>query len=57
MKATFTCKMTMTDELPDSIVDKVYPVDDVVKDLIEELKEGLSEKGTVELTDCSLTID
>lgn len=57
MKITFTCKMTMTDDLPDSIVEKVYPVDIVVKDLIKELKEGLSEKGTVDLTDCSITID
>lgn len=56
MKITFTCKVTMTDEIPDSKIEEVYPVDVIVKELIRDLKNGLSEKGTVDITDYSVTV-
>ena len=56
MKLTFTCKLTMIDDLPDSDVEKVYPVDDIVKDMIRDLKDGLSEKGTIDISNYSLTV-
>lgn len=46
MKITFTCKLTMIDDIEDS------EIKDIVKSLI---KEGLTEKGTVDITDYSLT--
>ena len=45
----------MTDEMEDSEVKTVYPVESVIKDLKEELKYFLTEKGTVDITDYSLT--
>lgn len=57
MKITFTCKLAMSDEFEDSEVDTVYPVDVIVKDLIEDLKDGLSEKGTVNISDYSVTVE
>lgn len=57
MKITYTCKLTMTDEFEDSEVKEVFPADVITKDLIKDLKDGLSEKGTVNISDYSLTID
>lgn len=57
MKITFTCKVMMTDEFPDSEVEEVFPVEVIVKDLIKEFKDGLSEKGIVNISDYSLTVD
>lgn len=57
MKITFTCKLTMIDDLPDSDVEMVYPVNDIVKELKREIKDSLSNKGTVDISDYSLTID
>ena len=56
MKITFTCKITMTDEFEDSEVKQVYPVESVVKEIKEDLKDGLSEKGTVDISDYSITV-
>lgn len=56
MKITFACKLTMTEDLPDSDVEEVYPVDDIVKELIRELKYCLSEKGTIDISDYSLAV-
>lgn len=56
MKITFTCKLTMIEDLPDSDVEGVYPVDDIVKELTRELKYSLSEKGTIDISDYSLTV-
>lgn len=47
----------MTDEFEDSEVKEVFPADVITKDLIKDLKDGLSEKGTVNISDYSLTID
>ena len=55
MKITFTCKLTMIDDIEDSEIKGLIPLDDIVKDLIKDLKEGLTEKGTVDITDYSLT--
>lgn len=57
MKITFTCKLTMIDEIPDDIVEVVYSADDIVETLINDLKDGLTNKGTVEISDSSVTID
>lgn len=56
MKITFTCKITMTDEFEDSEVEQVYPVESVVKELKEDLKDGLSGKGTIDISDYSITV-
>ena len=56
MKITFTCKITMTDEFEDSEVKQVYPVESVVKEIKEDLKDSLSEKGTVDISDYSITV-
>lgn len=56
MKITFTCKLTMTDDLPDSDVEKVYPVEDIVNDLIKDLKYGLSERGSIDISDYSIIV-
>ena len=55
MKITFTCKLTMIDDIEDSEIKGLIPLDDIVKNLIKDLKEGLTEKGTVDITDYSLT--
>lgn len=47
----------MTDEFEDSEVKEVFTADVITKDLIKDLKDGLSEKGTVNISDYSLTID
>ena len=57
MKITFTCKLTMIDDIEDSEIKGLIPLDDIVKNLIKDLKEGLTEKGTVDITDYSLTTD
>ena len=57
MKITFTCKLTMTDEFEDSEVEEVYSADVIVKDLIKEFKDGLSEKGAINISDYSITIN
>ena len=57
MKITFTCKLTMSDEFDDSVVETVYPVDVIVNDLIKDLKEGLSEKGNVDISDYSVSVN
>ena len=56
MKITFTCKITMTDEFEDSEVKQIYPVESVVKEIKEDLKDGMSEKGTVDISDYSITV-
>lgn len=53
MKITFTCKLTITEDLD---VEEVYPVDDIVKELIRKLKYHLPEKSTVDISDYSLTV-
>lgn len=55
MKITFTCKLTMIDDIEDSEIKGLIPLEDIVKSLIKDLKEGLTEKGTVDITDYSLT--
>ena len=57
MKITFTCKLTMTDELEDSEVEGVYPADKIAKDLAKDLKQDLSKKGNVDISDYSVTVD
>ena len=57
MKITFTCKLTMVDEFDDSEVETVYPVEYVVEGLKEDLKDGLSEKGTVDISDFSVSVE
>lgn len=47
----------MTDEFEDSEVKSVYPVEYVVEELKEDLKDGLSEKGTVDISDFSVNIE
>ena len=47
----------MTDEFEDSEVAQVYPVESVVEELKEDLKDGLSSKGTVDISDYSISID
>lgn len=44
------------EEFEDSEVDTVYPVDVIVKDLIKDLKDGVSEKGSVDISDYSVTV-
>ena len=56
MKITFTCKLTITEDLPDSDVKEVYPVDNIAKELIRKLKYHLPEKSTVDISDYSLTV-
>ena len=57
MKITFTCKLTLTYEFEDSEVEEVYPVDDIVKELKRDLKNGLYDKGTIDISDYSLTVN
>ena len=57
MKITFTCKLTMVDELDDSEVETVYPVESIVKELKEDLQDGLSAKGTIDISDYSVTVE
>jgi len=57
MKITFTCKLKMFDEIPDDDVEVVYSADGIVKTLVNDLKDGLTEKGTVELTEASVTVE
>ena len=57
MKITFTCKLTMTEELENSEVEEVKPSDEIVKELAKDLKGCLTEKGTVEISDCSVTVE
>jgi len=57
MKITFTCKLKMVDEIPDDDVECVYSADKIVKTLVNDLKGGLSEKGTVEITETSVTVE
>ena len=47
----------MIDELDDSEVENVYPVEYVVEGLKEDLKDGLSEKGTVDISDFSVSVE
>ena len=56
MKITFTCKLTMIDEFEDSEVEQVYPVESVVEEIKEDLKDGLSGKGTVDISDYYITV-
>lgn len=56
MKITFTCKLKMTDEFEDTEVETVYPADEVAKELASDLREGLSEKGIVEISDFEISI-
>lgn len=46
----------MTDEFEDSEVKQIYPVESVVKEIKEDLKDGMSEKGTVDISDYSITV-
>ena len=55
MKITFTCKLTMIDDIEDSEIKGLIKLDDIVKDLIKDIKKKKTEKGTVDITDYSLT--
>lgn len=57
MKITFTCKLTMTDVIEESEGDTAYPVDVIVKGLMKDLKDGVSEKGSVDISDYSVTVE
>jgi hypothetical protein len=57
MKITFTCKLKLFDEIPDDDIEGVYSADEIVKTLVKDLKDGLTEKGSVELTDSSVTVE
>lgn len=57
MKITFTCKLKMFDDIPDDEVEEIYSDDEIVKTLVKDLKDGLTEKGTVEITDTSVTVE
>lgn len=46
----------MSDEFEDAKVEKVYSVDEVVKNITKEFKSSMSEKGTVDISDYSLTV-
>ena len=47
----------MTDEFEDSEGEKAYPVDVIVKGLMKDLKYGLSEKGSVDISDYSVSVN
>ena len=47
----------MTDEFDDSEVETVYPVESIVKELKEDLQDGMSAKGTIDISDYSVSID
>ena len=47
----------MIDEFDDSEVETVYPVEYAVEELKEDLKDGLSEKGTVDISDFSVSVE
>ena len=57
MKITFTCKLMMSDEFEDSVVEEVYPIDAIVEDITNELKQHISRKGIVKLSETSLAIN
>ena len=57
MKITIKCKLSMYDELDDPEVKAVYSVDAIAKDLIKNLKEELSEKGNVYITDYTISVN
>lgn len=57
MKVTIRCKLSMYDELDDPEVKIVYSVDAIAKDLIKNLKEELSEKGNVYITDYTINVN
>lgn len=47
----------MTDEFEDSEVETVYQAELVVNELKEDLQDGLSAKGTVDISDYSVTVE
>lgn len=57
MKITFTCKVTITEDLTDSDIEKLYPVEVIVKNLISDIEDSLSEKGTIDISDYSLIVN
>lgn len=57
MKITFTCKLTMTDEFENSEVEEVYSADVIKEGLTEYIKDGLSEKGNLDFSDCTVTVE
>lgn len=57
MKITFTCKLTMTEVIDESEGDTVYPTEVIVEGLLKDLKDGVSEKGTVDISDYSVTVE
>ena len=46
----------MIDDIEDSEVETVYPVESIVKELKEDLQDGLSSKGTIDISDYSVTV-
>ena len=51
MKITYKATITITDIVPDADDSKLKPIDTVTDSIISELRDGLSENGTVEVTD------
>ncbi len=47
----------MTDVIEESEEDTVYPVEFIVKGLMKDLKDGLSAKGSVDISDYTVTVE
>lgn len=57
MKLRFECKLVLTEDIDDLSAEDVYSSDDIAKNLTDDLKEGLTSKGTVIVKDGKLTIE
>ena len=55
MKLTFECKLTMYDCIPDDEVEGVRTKEEIARDLVECIKDELTDSGGVSITDATLT--
>lgn len=51
MKITYKATITITDIVPDTDGSKLMPVENVTQAIIDELRLGLSDDGTVDVSD------
>lgn len=45
MKVIYTCVLTLVDEFENSEVDSVYTMEEISKNIVRDMKNGLTEKG------------
>ena len=57
MKLRFECKLILTEYIEGLLAEDVYSRDEIVKNLADELKNGVTSNGTVTVEDAKLTIE